>query len=168
MPTPTGVTAPEAGIGRRFGAVVYETLVVAAIALVAGFAFAPFVSPAAGPSGPLVVPEGWGRVVGLVGLVAVLAVHFVWGWTGGRRTLPMKTWRLALVDAAGAPPAVTRALARYAAAWLGPMAAVALVGATHSRYGWLVLALPWAWAFVDPARRFLHDRIAGTRLVRRD
>jgi len=28
-----------------------------------------------------------------------------------------------------------------------------------------LLALNYAWALVDPDRQFLHDRIAGTRLV---
>lgn len=168
MPTPAGVTAPEAGLGRRLAAVVYEALVVAAIVLVAGFALAPFVSPAANPSGPLVVPAGQGRLAGLVGLVAVLGTYFAWSWSAGRRTLPMKTWRLTLVGPNGEPVSAARALARCAAAGLGPVAAIALVGETHSRLGWLALAVPWAWAFVDPARRFLHDRIAGTRLVRHD
>jgi uncharacterized RDD family membrane protein YckC len=29
----------------------------------------------------------------------------------------------------------------------------------------LALALPYAWALFDRERAFLHDRIAGTRLV---
>ncbi|HQU48678.1 MAG TPA: RDD family protein [Casimicrobiaceae bacterium] len=168
MPATPGVTAPEAGLGRRMGAVVYETLVVAAIVLVAGFALAPVVSPSAGPSGPLVLPTGPGRAAGLAGLVSVLGLYFGWFWTGGRCTLPMKTWHLALVDRRGEPLRAGRALARYAAAWLGPVASVALVAGTQSRAGWLALAFPYAWAFVDPARCFLHDRVAGTRLVRRD
>ena len=51
------------------------------------------------------------------------------------------------------------------AAWIGPGAVIALYAATHSRLAVLALALPYAWALVDPDRRFLHDRIAGTRLV---
>jgi uncharacterized RDD family membrane protein YckC len=160
-----GVSAPEAGIARRLGALVYEGLIVAAIVLVAGFALSPVMSPSATPSGPLVLPTEPRRIAGALGLVAILAGYFGWCWTGGRRTLPMKTWRLAIVDPTGAPPALSRALARFAAAWIGPAIAVALVGATHSRYGWIALATGYAWALVDPGRRFLHDRLAGTRLI---
>jgi uncharacterized RDD family membrane protein YckC len=81
----------------------------------------------------------------------------------------MKTWRLALVDASGAPVSPRRALVRYAAAWIGPALAVAVYAllAPHGlgALAWPVLALNWLAAFVDPDRRFLHDRVAGTRLV---
>jgi hypothetical protein len=30
---------------------------------------------------------------------------------------------------------------------------------------WPIAALNWLAAFVDPERQFLHDRIAGTRLI---
>ncbi len=168
MPAGPGVSAPEAGLARRLGALVYEVLIVAAIVLVAGFALSPLVSPSAAPSGPLVLPAGPGRAVGALGVVAVLGAYFAWCWTGGRRTLPMKTWRLAIVDSSGSPPGAARALARYAAGWIGPGLAVAVVAATGSRLGWIALSTGYAWALVDPGRRFLHDRLAGTSLVRRD
>lgn len=160
-----GVNPPQAGLARRVGSLVYETLVVAALVLVAGFAIVPVMSPSAAPAAPLVVPSEPGRIAGAVVLIAVLGAYFTWCWTGGRRTLPMKTWRLALVDEEGQRLRRGRALTRYATAWAGPALAVGLVAATHSRYGWLALALPYAWALVDPDHRFLHDRLAGTRLV---
>jgi uncharacterized RDD family membrane protein YckC len=62
----------------------------------------------------------------------------------------MRTWRLRLVDRAGNPPQVRTAMVRFAAAAIGlPLGAVAL----------------W-WALFDRERLFLHDRLAGTRLVR--
>lgn len=165
MDADPGVTAPEAGLARRLGALVYEALILAAVVLIAGFALAPVMTPSATSAGPLVAPSTPGRVAGALGLVAVLALYFVGFWTAGRRTLPMKTWRLALVDAVGAPLRPGRAFARFAAAWIGPVAALVLVAATSSRWGWLALGIPYAWALADPARRFLHDRLAGTRLV---
>lgn len=158
----------EAGLPRRLGALIYESLTVAALLFAAGFAFAPFVSPSAALSGQLVVPSAAGRAAGAVALAAVLGAYFLWCWTGGRRTLPQKTWRLAIVDACGTAPRAGRALARYTAGWLGPAAAIAVTSATHSRYGALALAIPYAWALLDPDRRFLHDRLAGTRVSRRD
>lgn len=84
-----------------------------------------------------------------VHLLLSAGIYFVWSWTGGRRTLPMRTWRIRLVDRRGAPPGVRTALLRYACAVIGIAAG----------------ALGIAWALFDPERQFLHDRIAGTRIV---
>ena len=160
--------APDvnAGLARRLASLVYETLIVAAIVLAAGFALTPLMSPSASLDGVPILPGTGRRTAGLLAMASVLGAYFVWCWTAGRRTLPMKTWRLRLVDPTGAPPARARAIARYAAAWIGPAIAVAAYAATHSRLAWLALGIGYAWSLVDPHRRFLHDRIAGTRIVR--
>ncbi|MEO8488057.1 MAG: RDD family protein [Betaproteobacteria bacterium] len=154
-----------ARLARRLAALVYETLIAAAILLVAGFALTPLMSPVADPGGALTLPGPARRIAGFALLAAILGAYFIVCWSGGRRTLPMKTWRMRLVDARGAPVTPPRALARYVAGWIGPAAAIALYAMTHSRLAALALALPYAWALVDPDRRFLHDRLAGTRLV---
>jgi len=158
------VAAP-AGLARRLASLVYEALIAAAIVLVAGYALTPLMSPVADPGGSLVLPGTARRTAGFVLVVAILGAYYAYAWSGGRRTLPMKTWKLALVDARGAPPDVRRALVRYAAAWSAPALAIALYAATHSRVAALALALPYAYALVDRERAFLHDRVAGTRLV---
>jgi len=155
----------SAGLARRLASLVYEGLIVAAIVLLAGFALTPLMSPSVSPGTAPVLPGSRGRTAGFVALVAILGAYFAWCWTAGRRTLPMKTWRLRLVGPTGAPLATARAIARYGAAWIGPAIAVAAYASTHSRYAALALALGYAWALVDPDRRFLHDRLAGTRIV---
>ena len=155
----------SAGLARRLASLVYEALIATAIVLVAGYALTPVMSPVADPGGALVVPGYTRRVAGFGFVVAMLGAYFVACWSGGRRTLPMKTWRMRLVDPAGGPLGVGRAIARYAVAWIGPLAAIGLYAATHSRLAAVAFALPYAWALVDPDRRFLHDRAAGTRLV---
>jgi uncharacterized RDD family membrane protein YckC len=157
--------APSAGLARRLASLAYEALIAAAIVLVAGFALTPLVSPIADPGGSLVLPGYTRRTAGFALVVAILGAYFAYCWSGGRRTLPMKTWKLALVDPAGAAPNLARALARYVAGWSGPAAAIALYAATHANAAALALALPYAWALVDRERAFLHDRLAGTRLV---
>ena len=64
----------------------------------------------------------------------------------------MKTWKLRLVSADGGPVSVRRAALRYLLACLS----VALAGAGL------------VWAAFDRDRQFLHDRLAGTRIVRSD
>jgi len=159
----------DAGLARRFAALGYEALLVVAMVLVASFALLPFVSPDAARTHALAVPTLAGRTIMFVALFALGGLFFGWCWSRGRRTLPMKTWRLALVDANGAPLSPRTAIVRYLAAWIGPALALAAYGPL-SAYGqgalaWPLVAVNWLAAFVDPGRRFLHDRIAGTRIV---
>lgn len=166
----TALPLAPAGVLRRLGALFYELLLLVAIVFVASFLALPLISPArSGSADALSVPALPERVALFCMLFAILAWYFVWCWTGSRRTLPMKTWRLALVLANGQPLPVKVALLRYLATWTGPALALAAFAVLH-RYGhgahalWLV-AFNFLWAFVDPERQFLHDRIANTRIV---
>ena len=102
-------------------------------------------------------------------MFAIFGAYSVWLWTGARRTLPMKTWRIALESAGGAAVTTRQALLRYLACWIAPACAILayllLKPHGHGRWAIALLALNHAWALVDPERQFLHDRIAGTRLV---
>jgi uncharacterized RDD family membrane protein YckC len=138
-------TAPPAtaSIGRRLASMIYESLLAFAIAFFAALLFY------GAASGRL---SGFIRGVFQVYLVAVLGLYFVWCWHRGGQTLPMKTWKLRLVSAGGGPVSVRRAVLRYLLACLS----VALAGAGL------------VWALFDRDRQFLHDRLAGTRIVRSD
>lgn len=170
--TPSEAALPLAGIARRLGAVVYEALLLVAIVFVAGFIALPLISPGhASDATALAIPDTAHRVILFCLLFTTVAWYLVWSWSGGRRTLPMKTWRLALTTANGAPVPAKAALLRYLSACIGPALAVLAYGALRShglgaQAVWLV-ALNFLWAFVDPQRQFLHDRIAGTRIVLR-
>jgi uncharacterized RDD family membrane protein YckC len=162
------VASPRpAGVARRLAALAYEALLVTALVLILGFVLLPLVSPGA-PGTPM--PPPWPARVGLFAVTfGVLAAYFVWCWTGGRSTLPQKTWHLRIVATDGAPPSRRGALARYVAAWIGPLLALIAYGVLHPRglgahAAWLV-ALNYLWALIDRDRQFLHDRIAGTRVV---
>ena len=159
----------RATLPRRLGSLVYESLLQVALVLVTGFVLVPLVSPASGPANSLQLPQAAGRWISFAGIVATTLAYSVWCWSRGRRTLPMKTWRLGLATVTGAPVSAARALARYLACWIGPALAGAVYLALH-RHGlgahatWLV-GFNFLWAFIDPERQFLHDRIAGTRIV---
>ena len=75
-------------------------------------------------------------------IVVVLAAYFLWCWLRGGQTLAMRAWRIRLVEVTPA-----KAVARFV-----------LAGA--------LLPVSILWALVDRDRQFLHDRLAGTRLVR--
>jgi uncharacterized RDD family membrane protein YckC len=142
----------------------------AAILLVAGFALLPLVSPSI-PRGTAtadqlyVLPAGT-RAFVLFFYIALTGLYFVTFWTDGRRTLPMKTWGMALVRTDCQPVDLRRAIVRFAAVWIG--AVTGLSGyAVAGRWGLLAGLINFGWAWVDPERQFLHDRIARTRIVRR-
>jgi uncharacterized RDD family membrane protein YckC len=103
-------------------------------------------------------------------LFVVFGIYFVYFWAKGQ-TLPMKTWHIRIVTAAGAPLTQLRALARYALAWLWflpPLAASALLGLPAREAA--VIALGWLpfYALLSrftPGQQFVHDMLAGTRLI---
>lgn len=84
---------------------------------------------------------GWLRHVLQVFILVVIGSYFLWCWLRGGQTLAMKAWRIRLV---GVTPG--KALLRF-------VLAVAL------------LPVSIVWALFDRDRQFLHDRLAGTRLV---
>ena len=118
----------------------YEVLLVFAIVFFASF---PFYGAAH------VDLAGWGRHAFQAYLFLILGLYFVTFWLRGGQTLPMKTWKLRLVAEGGGAVTPRRAALRYVIAWGSLLAAGA---------GFL-------WALVDRERQFLHDRLAGTRIV---
>src|ERR1700712_4147283 len=147
---------------RRLATMVYEGVILFGIVFIAGYLFSTITQQRNGLTHHNLLMT-W------VGIV--LAVYFVYFWTHGGQTLPMKTWRLKLVDARGDTVSTARAVLRFALAWLWflpPLALHPLLGLTAPVTlclcaGWIVL---WAAAvWLDPSRQFLHDRLAGTRLV---
>lgn len=80
----------------------------------------------------------------------VLLAYFGWLWKRNGQTLAMQTWKIRLVCANGAALSNRQIFLRYALAW--PSLLLGGVGIL--------------WALADRDRQFLHDRLAGTRLVR--
>ena len=151
LPTALPAPPPRASLVRRVGALLYEGLLVVAIVFVASFLTLPLLSTGHARSpDTLTVPALPERVALFCMLFAVLASYFAWSWSGGRRTLPMKTWRLKLVTRDGAPLTRAHAVKRLAFAIAGTAA----------------LGAGFLWALLDRDRRFLHDRLAGTKIVR--
>jgi len=148
----------------------YESLVVAALVIAGGFAFVGLA--AAVGAGPPDATRALPRALLQGLLLAVVGAYFVLSWSRGGQTLAMRAWRLRVVLADGAPVPPARACGRFclAGALLGPavLAAAYLWRQPGAPLALLALApaiADLAWALVDRERQFLHDRLAGTRLI---
>jgi len=105
-------------------------------------------------------------------LFLVTGAYFIHAWTDSGHTLAMKTWRMRVVGRdQGRLPLRTAAL-RFLLAWgwfLPALLACGLLGLKDKNQIGIAIAVGvagWALtAFLDRDRQFLHDRLAGTRLV---
>ena len=79
----------------------------------------------------------------------VLAAYFLWHWRGGGQTLAMRTWKLRILTHSNGMPSLLQLAIRYVLAWPSI----------------LLFGVGILWALLDRDRQFLHDRLAGTRIV---
>lgn len=139
LPTPT--TLATATLPRRLASMVYDTMLLAGVLavtlLLPHTLIGVFTQKTAHP------------VLVQAHFFLVLLIYFVWFWLHGGQTLAMKTWRIRLVGADGRGVQPLQGLIRYLLAWFS----LAFFGA-----GIL-------WALFDRDGQFLHDRLAGTRLI---
>jgi uncharacterized RDD family membrane protein YckC len=158
----TGAADSPPSIRRRLAALIYEAVILFGIVFFAGYLFGTLTQQRNGLTHRDLLAAWIALVVGL---------YFVWFWTHGGQTLPMKTWRLRLEGPAGEPVRAVRAIVRYGVAWLWflpplalhPLLKLSLPATLAAAAVWFVL---WAAAArLDRERRFPHDRIAGTRIV---
>ncbi|MGA7985662.1 MAG: RDD family protein [Burkholderiales bacterium] len=129
------------GILRRLAAMTYEGTLLFGVAFVST---ALFLLASGGASGL----EGWRHLALQVYLGAVFAGYFLWCWLRGGQTLAMKAWHIRLVAPGQERVPPGKALLRFVLAALLLPCGIGIL-----------------WALFDPERQFLHDRLAGTRLV---
>ena len=157
-----GAPTPVPRLRRRLLSMTYEAMLLFAVVFIAGYLF-DTLTQSRNALTLRHARQGW--------LFAVLGVYFVWFWRHGGQTLAMKTWDVRLVGPHGAPPSLLRAVGRYLLLWLfvlPTLGLLAVLGAT----GWVAMialvvavVVPPFYALVDRDGQFLHDRLAGTRLV---
>ncbi len=163
---------PRAGLARRLAATAYESLVLSTLGVVLGFALLPIVGSTSMPStsGRLALLSSGARAGSFLALFVMYAGYAAWRWSGGRRTLPMQAWHLGLRTSDGGLPTSRQALCRYLAWWIGPACAIGVYMVLRpvglGAWALAALSINYAWALIDADRQFLHDRIAGTRVVR--
>jgi uncharacterized RDD family membrane protein YckC len=158
-------TAPlvAPGLMRRMACFVYEGVLLFGLLMIVGLAY----GIAVGQRNAMFGRHGLQAV-----LWVVLGVYFVWFWSHGGQTLAMKTWRIRLVGADGAPASVGRCTLRYLFAWAWFAPALFVLWLTGAAETWVISTGVgigvFAYAAVTqllPGRQFLHDLVSGSRLV---
>jgi len=124
------------GLPRRLASMVYEAILLFAVAFLAAWVF--FFA-----SGGRDATAGAMRHLLQLCIGLFFAAYFLWSWLRGGQTLAMKAWRIRLIDITPAS-----ALLRLILAALLVPTGISLI-----------------WALFDRDRQFLHDRLARSRLV---
>ncbi len=150
---------------RRLISMVYEAFLFTAVEMFAMLFFV-LVTQKLDKGNPIFL---YGREVFFV---LVAGAYFIHSWTGSGHTLAMKTWRIKLVKVGFAAVPVQSAVLRFIYAWGFFLPAISicyafhLTGKTQVPIALAVNIIAWAMtAFLDKDRQFLHDRLAGTRLI---
>jgi uncharacterized RDD family membrane protein YckC len=152
---------------RRLISMVYESLLLAAVEI---FAVAVYT---------LLTLNTHSFLTSLgLNLVVILTAgaYFVHSWSGSGHTLAMKTWRIKVIKVGEVSVPKRVAIIRFVVALGSVMPALVIIHFTHlmtSSAGTrtaigILLANIILWAltvFLDKDRQFLHDRVAGTRLI---
>jgi uncharacterized RDD family membrane protein YckC len=163
---PSSSPAPEAPISppslrRRMACWLYEGVLMFGVVWIAGYLFGTLSQ----------TRNALDNRLGLqIFLFIVFGIYFVWFWHKGQ-TLAMKTWHLRVVGLDGQAISQKRAMLRYALSWLWfvpPLAAVAPFKLSGGEITVIVIGWVVVYALLSrfhPQRQFLHDAIAGTRLI---
>lgn len=142
----TSTNAP--GLFRRLGAMLYDTLLVTGLLLMA-------IVPVVVLLGSI---EGWDQIdtgslrrnpFYIAYLLSVPVLFFVGFWKLTGQTLGMRTWRIRLMGDQGNAVSWRAAIVRYFAAMLS----------------WAPLGLGFLWILIDPEKLAWHDRLSHTRLI---
>lgn len=134
-----------AGVGRRFGAMLYDVLIVVALEAVVTALFLPLTR------GEAITPDESGVLERIyqAALLLVIVLFFGVFWTRGGQTVGMLAWRLRVERSDGTSLTWRDAVVRLAGAWVS----------------FAAIGLGYFWIWIDRERRTWHDRWSGTRVV---
>lgn len=135
------MTNTKIGFWRRVVSLIYESLLLLAVLFIASFIFhLIFRDPTAAYFRPLFQ----------LYLLVVMGYYFTWFWTRGGQTLAMQTWKMRVVTTDGKKLNQRQAIIRYLSAVVGI----------------LFFGCGLFWAIFDRKHLYLHDRLAGTQIVK--
>ncbi|SFE17294.1 RDD family protein [Nitrosomonas sp. Nm166] len=135
------MTYSTPGFWRRIICLVYEFLLLLAILFIASFIFHLIFSD---------TQTVYFKPLFQFYLLVIMGYYFIWFWTHGGQTLAMQTWKMRIVTAEGNGLTKKQAITRYLLALI-----------CNFFFGLGII-----WALFDRDHQFLHDRLAGTRIIK--
>jgi uncharacterized RDD family membrane protein YckC len=148
-------------LARRMACWLYEGMLIFGVVVAAGLVFSIATD----------MRHGLKHRTGLIAfLFVVLGLYFTVLWSKGQ-TLAMQTWKIRIVDRLGRPLTRPRAFMRYVFSYiwlLPPLAAFSTSRVSVGAVSLMVLGWVAFWALLSrfhSERQFLHDALAGTRLL---
>lgn len=162
QPTPL----PLAGFFRRLGALMYDTLLLLALIVIAGFIALPFTGgDAPSPGNPFYQTY----------LFVLCYVFFAWFWTRSGQTLGMRAWRLRVQNKDGSAISWSQSLLRF----MSGLASLLLFGIgfyfiksepmsirfLQGVAALVVFTLSFLWIFVDKKKLAWHDHFSSCQVV---
>ncbi|MDH3351948.1 MAG: RDD family protein [Gammaproteobacteria bacterium] len=129
----------NSGLLRRFGAIIYDTLLIIALLMLVTYFF--LLGRGGEPLEPYTLPHQ-------ITLFVVIYAFFAGFWSRSGSTLGMLAWGLRVETPDGRAPSVSAATIRFFAAMLS----------------WLPFGLGFFWQLWDKEQLTWHDRLSGTRL----
>ncbi|HEB98385.1 MAG TPA: RDD family protein [Thiotrichales bacterium] len=134
----TAKDLPRAGLGRRLAAMLYDSMLLAAVLFFASLFALPFVGDSAAHNPAFKAY-----------LFSVVYFFFAWFWIHGGQTLGMRAWRLRVQTLDGRPIGWMQSLLRF-------LAAIPSL---------LAFGLGYLWLLVDRDRMTWHDRFSESVVV---
>lgn len=125
------------GVIPRVFSLLYDSLLLIAIWLLATWLFIAVFGDAT---------ESPQRYFLQIYLWLLTAVYLIWYWLHGGQTLAMQTWHIRVVNHAGKPVSLGQAIKRFI-------------------FSSVFFGLSFLWALFDKEGLYLHDRLAGSRLI---
>lgn len=132
---------PPANLLRRLMAIVYDSLALIAILMLAALPLVLIIGGA--------MPNALLRIAFQLYLFGVIFLFFGWFWVHGGQTIGMRAWRLKVVGDDGGALTWGGAGLRFLWAW----------------FSLLVFGLGYLWAIVDPNGRTWHDHLSRSRVL---
>ncbi|MDE2048460.1 MAG: RDD family protein [Betaproteobacteria bacterium] len=160
MTPPAPLVAPS--LRRRMACFIYEGVLLFGVVMIAGWLFSTLTQQRNALTH---------RHELQAFLFLVLGIYFIWFWSHGGQTVAMKTWHIRLLSAEGLPLSEKASGMRYILSWVWFIPGLAIGWWSGLKGGELLLPLlgnVLLWALLAKLSldgQFLHDRLAGTRLV---
>lgn len=159
------MTYSTPGFWRRIVCLIYEFLLLLAVLFIASFIFHLIFSD---------TQAAYFKPLFQFYLLVIMGCYFIWFWTHGGQTLAMQTWKMRLVAADGSGLTKKQAITRYLFTLIGILFFVIidqLIPFKFITYYQLIFisiflfGSGFLWAVFDRDHQFLHDRLAGTRII---